>query len=78
MNPETGVSRDVELVMDTDSIFTWVNKDTLESIGIKPRSITQFKTINGRVVVRGIDLVAIWYETYEDNVEVVIGETRRC
>jgi len=74
-NPETGVSRDVELIVDTGSVFTWINKDTLTSIGIKPRRVRQFKTIDGRMVMRSVGLITIKYEDYEGDVEVVFGES---
>ncbi len=74
-NPETGASRDVELMVDTGSVFTWISKDTLESIGIKPRRVRQFRTIDGRVIMRSVGLVTIRYEGYEGDVEVVFGES---
>ena len=68
------MSRDVELIVDTGSIFTWINRDTLESIGIKPRRVRQFRTIDGRVITRSVGLATIRYEDYEGDVEVVFGE----
>ena len=73
-NPETGMGRDVELIVDTGSIFTWINRDTLESIGIKPRRIRPFRTIDGRVITRSVGLATIRYEEYEGDVEVVFSE----
>lgn len=73
-NPQSGVGRDVELIVDTGSIFTWVSRDVLESIGIKPRRLRHFRTIDGRVIARSVGLATIKYEDYEGDVEVVFGE----
>jgi predicted aspartyl protease len=71
-NPETNVGREVELVVDTESVFTWINRRVLEEIGVKPRRVRLFKTIDGRVVSREVGVVTIAYEGYEG--EVVFAE----
>ena len=32
-----GAGKEVELLVDTDSMFTWVSRRVLEEIGIRPR-----------------------------------------
>jgi len=33
-NPETGIGKEIELLVDTGSVFTWVSRRVLEEIGI--------------------------------------------
>ena len=73
-NPETNVGREVELVVDTGSVFTWINRRVLEEIGVRPRRVRLFKTIDGRVVSREVGMVTIAYESYKGDVEVVFAE----
>jgi len=73
-NPETDVGREVELVVDTRSVSTWINRRVLEEIGVKPRRVRLFKTIDGRVVSKEVGVVTIAYEGYEGDVEVVFAE----
>jgi predicted aspartyl protease len=73
-NPETNVDREVELVVDTGSVFTWISRRVLEEIGVKPRRVRLFRTIDGRVVSREVGVVTIAYEGYEGDVEVVFAE----
>ena len=36
-NPKTGIGKEVELLVDTSSVFTWVSRRVLKEIGIRPR-----------------------------------------
>jgi len=71
---ETGRSKEVELLVDTGSVFTWVRGCILEDLGIKRRRLRRFKTIDGRVVERWTGIATIAYESYEGDVEVVFAE----
>ncbi len=73
-NPKTDVGREVELVVDTGSVFTWINRRVLEEIGVRPRRVRLFKTIDGRVVSKEVGVVTVAYEGYESDVEVVFAE----
>jgi len=73
-NPETNVGREVELVVDTGSVFTWISRRVFEEIGVKPRRVRLFRTIDGRVVSREVGVVTVAYEGYEGDVEVVFAE----
>src|SRR5438093_12202737 len=42
----------VELVVDTGSILTWVRSDRLRGLGFKPRREKDFHTIEGRILRR--------------------------
>lgn len=45
---------DLELLVDTGSMYTWVNWRNLERIGVKPMTTYRFKTIDNRIVEREI------------------------
>ncbi len=72
--PGTGVGREVELIVDTGSVFAWISRRVLEEIGVKPRRVRLFRTIDGRVVSREVGVVTVAYEGYEGDVEVVFAE----
>ena len=74
INPESGANAEVELIVDTGSIFTWIDERVLEGIGIRPRRVRSFRTIDGKVVSRRVGVAVIRYGEYEGNVEVVFAE----
>ncbi|MEM2533881.1 MAG: hypothetical protein QXK12_07670 [Candidatus Nezhaarchaeales archaeon] len=45
---------DLELLVDTGSTYTWVDRRSLERIGVKPMTTYRFKTIDNRMVEREI------------------------
>ena len=45
---------ELELLVDTGSIYTWVKRSRLEELGIKPMGRRRFRTIEGRVNERDI------------------------
>ncbi len=73
-NPETNTSRTLELVVDTCSILTWIKREVLEELGVKPRRIRKIRTIEGRVIERQTGLVTIEINGNEADVEVVFAE----
>jgi clan AA aspartic protease len=73
-NPETGIGKEVELLVDTGSVFTWVSRRVLEEIGIRPRRRRAFRTVDGRVVERFTSIATIRYKDFEGDVEVVFAE----
>lgn len=46
-------SRELRLLVDTGSIFTWIPGGILREVGIEPASRRRFKTIEGREITRG-------------------------
>ena len=71
-----GASKDVELIIDTDSILTWVKSGFLEALGEKPRREKEFRTIEGKVIRRKTGPATIRYDGVEADVEVVFGEEK--
>jgi hypothetical protein len=61
VNPDSGANAEVELIVDTGSIFTWIDGRVLEGIGVRPRRVRSFRTIDGRVVSRRVGVAVIRY-----------------
>jgi Predicted aspartyl protease len=40
------------LIVDTGSTYTWVRREKLEAIGIRPSKIRKFRTIEGKTIER--------------------------
>ncbi len=47
-------SLDIELPVDTDSMYTWIRRERLEELGIRPMARWRFRTIEGRIIERDI------------------------
>ena len=45
---------DLELIVDTGSTYTWIRRERLESIGVRPSGTRRFRTIEGRTVEREV------------------------
>jgi clan AA aspartic protease len=73
-NPESGANAEVELIVNTGSILTWIDGRVLEGIGVRPRRVRSFRTIDGRVVSRRVGVAVIRYGEYEGDVEVIFAE----
>jgi len=73
-NPETGDFEEVELLVDTGSVFTWIDRRRLERLGIRRRRLRAFRTIDGRLIERAVGVATIAYGPYEGDVEVVFVE----
>jgi len=73
-NPETEIFREIDLIVDTGSIFTWISRDVLKELNIRPRRVRHFKTIDGRIITREVGIATIKYEDFEGDVEVVFAE----
>jgi len=44
----------LELIVDTGSTYTWIKRERLEEIGVKPLSKRRFRTIEGRIIEREV------------------------
>jgi len=45
---------EAELLVDTDSTYSWVKRSRLEELGLRPMSRWKFKTIEGKIIERDI------------------------
>ena len=50
---------DLELLVDTGSTYTWIKRDKLKELGIKPMSRRRFRTIDNRIIERDISEAVI-------------------
>lgn len=54
-NPhDTSKCLELELLVDTGSTYTWIRREKLEEIEIKPMSKRKFRTIEGKLIERDI------------------------
>ena len=45
---------EVNFIVDTGSTYTWVGRDKLRELGIKPASERRFRTMKGKIIKRKI------------------------
>ncbi len=64
---------EIDLLVDTGSVLTWIRNDKLARIGISPRREKEFKTIEGRIVKRSTGAVILRYGKTEADIEVVFA-----
>jgi predicted aspartyl protease len=63
-----------DLIIDTGSVYTWINKLDLEKIGVKPHGERAFKTITGEIIRRKIGRAEIEINGKREFTVVVFGE----
>lgn len=73
---ESLVSPPVEVLVDTGSELTWLPKDLLISIGVKPLRKRNFTTATKQVVTRETGYAIVSAEGFETVDEVVFAEPR--
>lgn len=64
----------VELLVDTGSTYTWVPASLLEKISIKPSTVRNFRTIDGRTLKREVGEVLMEYMNERATRMVVFAE----
>jgi len=50
---------ELDLLVDTGSTYTWVRREVLENLGVRPTARWKFKTIDGRIIERDIGEVVV-------------------
>ena len=74
-NPaDPSVSIEVELPVDTGSTYTWLRRDRLERLGMRPTGLRRFRTIEGRVVERPVGEAVVECLGERATTVVVFGE----
>jgi predicted aspartyl protease len=54
-NPQDGTKCvETELIVDTGITYTWIRRERLEAIGVKPSKARKFRTIEGRTIEREV------------------------
>jgi len=64
----------VELIVDTGSVLTWVRRSHLDEIGAKPQRTKEFRTIEGGLIRRPTGPLLVRYDGTESDIEVVFAE----
>lgn len=47
-------SRKLRLLVDAGSAFTWVPRNLLRQLGVQPKGVRRFRTIDGRILEREV------------------------
>ena len=64
-----------KLLVDTGSEYTWINKSTLDSIGVTiEKKDVPFQMSNGQIIIREIGFVILRYDKYFTIDEVVFAK----
>ncbi|MEA2074885.1 MAG: aspartyl protease family protein [Euryarchaeota archaeon] len=66
--------REVELLVDTGSTYTWIDKASLKAIGVEKKRKHKFKTIEGKILERNIGEAKINLRDKETSTIVVFAE----
>ena len=69
-------SRELKLLVDTGSLFTWIDKRVLTEVCIEPSSIKKFRTIEGKEITRRVGNTVIEILGEKAPRIVVFGEIR--
>ena len=68
-------TKDLELVVDTGSIYTWVARGTLSAIGASMLGDRNFRTIEGRAITRKVGEAMLEFDGVKVTRIVVFAET---
>jgi len=60
-SPDTTKSKQIELLVDTGSTYTWISSIILERLNVEAKTARKFKTIDGRLLERKVGEVLIEY-----------------
>jgi predicted aspartyl protease len=66
--------RDLDLMVDTGSLFTRVEASILHEVGIAPAETRQFRTITGSLIERKLGYALISWDGPTGSINVVFGE----
>ncbi len=66
--------RELELMVDTGSLFTWVAAPLLDEIGIVPAETRQFRTLTGSLIERQLGYALVAWNGRTGSINVVFGD----
>ena len=66
--------RELDLLVDTGSLFTWVPAPILEDIGVVPIETRQFRTITGSLIERRLGYAVVVWNGRTGPIFVVFSE----
>ncbi len=67
--------RELELLVDTGSLFSWIPSPVLEELGIPPAETRQFRMITGALIERRVGHTFVSFNGRSGTMTVVFGET---
>lgn len=74
-NPvDRGRGRDLELLVDSGSVYTIIHGDRLKELGIKPEGRRRFKMADGRIIERKFGVAVAEYKGESAGTVVIFGE----
>jgi clan AA aspartic protease len=73
-SPDLSQLEEIELLVDTGLTYSWVPKDRLTKLGIKPKGSWEFKTIDGRILRREIGEAVVECEGEQATTVVVFAD----
>jgi len=68
--------RQISLLVDTGSIYTWIHKDMLLDFNIEPIEKREFRTIKGDLIKRDIGVILVEYDGVQIPTLVVFGSKK--
>jgi clan AA aspartic protease len=69
-------SENKTLLVDTGSTFTWIRKDFLNKLNIKPEKTRPFRTIEGKIIERNVAEAIVEYDGEEVTTIIVFGNEK--
>jgi len=72
-NKDLAQSKEVSLLVDTGSTYTWIKRSTLEGLGVVSEGKWRFKTIEGKEIEREIGEVVAEYDGLRATTIAVFG-----
>jgi len=67
---------EVRLLVDTGATYSWISREILERLGVKPVRKMRFKTIKGDITEREVGHVLVECDNEEAPTTVVFAENR--
>ena len=65
---------EVNFIVDTDSTYTWVGRDKLRELGIKPASERRFRTMKGKIKKRKISEAIVEFKGEKATTIIIFAE----
>lgn len=73
-SPDMSKFEHIELLVDTGSTYTWVSNVMLKRLNVEAKTARKFRTIDGRLLERGVGEVIIEYMGEKATRMVVFAE----
>lgn len=68
-------AEELELLVDTGASYSWLSRKKLEGLGVRSTGTMQFRTIDGRIVERGVAPVFVRSDGHVGGDTIVLAES---